>query len=78
MLKVGDVKKTRGNKDIRIIAVDAAIGNGNFDVVGLIDIKGADGGGGKLEFIEWYDSTAVKDGFLHANINREDEHDIAL
>lgn len=70
-LKVEDIKETRDGNRVRIICVDAKIAGGAYDIVGLI--KEPDGN----DFIEWWDSNTVVDGFMQTGPNPSD-HDIKL
>lgn len=59
-MKVEDIKETRDGRRVRIICLDAKIDGGVYDIVGLI--KEPDGN----EFIEWWDSEVIVDGYILA------------
>lgn len=69
-LAVGSVVTTRAGKTAKIISTEAKIDNGNYDVVALIDI-------GDGDFIEWYNSDNITDGFMLAG-GRPDLRDIKV
>lgn len=58
-MQVEDIKEVRSGRRVRIICVDAKIGGGDYDIVGLV--KEADG----TDFIEWWNSNdKTEDGLL--------------
>ncbi|AUV59240.1 hypothetical protein HOS86_gp182 [Klebsiella phage vB_KpnM_KpS110] len=59
-MQVEDIKETRDGSRVRIICVDAKISGGDYDIVGLV--KQSDGN----DFIEWWDSNNVHDGYIQA------------
>lgn len=70
-MQVEDIKETRDGRRVRIICIDAKISDGNYDIVGLIkDDKGND-------FIEWWNSKNVVEGFIMA-LSTSSERDIKL
>lgn len=69
-LVVGSTLLTRAGKTAKIISTEAKIDNGNYDVVALIDI-------GEGDFIEWYNSDNIVDGFMLAG-DRPDVRDLKV
>lgn len=57
-MQVEDIKETRDGRRVRIICLNAKIAGGEYDIVGLI--KEPDGN----DFIEWWDSKNVVDGYI--------------
>lgn len=57
-MQVEDIKETRDGRRVRIICIDAKIDGGNYNIVGLV--KEPNGN----DFIEWWDSNNVVDGFV--------------
>lgn len=70
-MKVEDIKETRSGERVRIICIDAKIAGGSYDIVGLIKLP--DG----TDFIEWWDSKSVVDGYIQLNAQPA-PHDIKL
>lgn len=65
-MQVEDIKETRNGLRVRIICIDAKIGNGDYNIVGLIKLP--DG----TDFIEWWDGSKVEDGYIRALHNPSD------
>lgn len=59
-MQVEDIKETRDGERVRIICIDAKIAGGAYDIVGLV--KEPDG----TDFIEWWNSKNVVDGYIQA------------
>ena len=70
-MQVEDIKETRSGERVRIICIDAKIAGGGYDIVGLV--KEPDG----TDFIEWWDSKNVVDGYIQAT-SRPGPRDIKL
>lgn len=65
-MQVEDIKETRDGSRVRIICVDAKIAGGEYNIVGLI--KEPDG----TDFIEWWSSKMVFDGYMQTGPNPSD------
>lgn len=63
-MQVEDIKEVRSGRRVRIICVDAKIGGGDYDIVGLV--KEVD----DTDFIEWWNSKdKTEDGLLRGSGN---------
>lgn len=63
-MQVEDIKETRDGRRVRIICIDAKIGGGVYNTVGLV--KEPDG----TDFIEWWNSNdKTDDGLLRGSGN---------
>lgn len=70
-MQVEDIKETRDGRRVRIICLDAKIAGGMYNIVGLI--KTPDG----TDFIEWWNSENIVDGFMMTGSHPSD-NDIKL
>ncbi|QOI58346.1 hypothetical protein pSal_SNUABM02_113 [Salmonella phage pSal-SNUABM-02] len=61
-MQVEDIKETRDGRRVRIICIDAKIGGGVYNTVGLV--KEPDG----TDFIEWWNITEMtEDGLVRGS-----------